>query len=246
VRGLHGSDVARKAIEKLAHVWKTRYGIDIGFDFVLSCERNALKREFHSSQFPESFMVKDMKELARDTAFDVTSKEERLLPFFFGLDTGFPCVSRTPQSSKAKDNVNCVQERRSETGIAFGYVEDMIQKHTPVMTLLECVSGLDQLTVNQESSDAAWMVKRFQEKGSCCWFELADAELYGSPAPRERLYWGILNELMDGVDHQEVVYHFLTLFRAFQIPHDLANVLLHYAGRGQARQVRNGAGLANT
>ena len=59
------------------------------------------------------------EDLDYDSAYDIKSQQRRLLPACFFMDAGVPCVSRTPLSCQAKENVNCVQQGRSATGEAF-------------------------------------------------------------------------------------------------------------------------------
>ena len=61
------------------------------------------------------------------------------MPYFKSLTGGIPCVSRSPLSVKAKENVNCVQEKREATGEAFETVCATVDSHHPSEIQLECV-----------------------------------------------------------------------------------------------------------
>jgi hypothetical protein len=106
----------------LTRIWKRSYSIDVTFPCVLKAERHVDKQEFLKSQHHFGFLVADVKDLASHAAVNLlaSTTERVLLPYARMTDGGFPCVSRTPLSTKRQSNVNCVQEQREATGDGFG------------------------------------------------------------------------------------------------------------------------------
>ena len=115
------------------------------------------------------------------------------------LDTGFPCVDRSPLNGYSKHNVNCVQLGIGKTGQGFKMVAAAEAQHQPEITQLEYVKGLDQQIPDKDGnlmdSDATWIVKKFKADGAWCDCVFNDAAEHGSAVEREMLHWGIIRNL---------------------------------------------------
>ena len=121
-----GTDVAKKCLQKMRDVFETRYNVQLQFQTQLLCEKKPLKRLFLHSQFDVEFMSTEAGDLANSRAFNDRTNDDDIVPYFDVLDAGVVCTSRTPQSSKCKENANCVQEGRSETGESYAKAETAI------------------------------------------------------------------------------------------------------------------------
>ncbi len=87
-------------------------------------------------------MVADAAEAGSDIAKNLENGgEKHMVPYCFAMDGGPPCTSRTPVSSKAKQNVNCVQDEVGATGEGFKNVRQEVEKHGPTVLALECVGA---------------------------------------------------------------------------------------------------------
>lgn len=101
--------VATKFLGTVQKVWKDLYGVSVAFDCCLYAEKQEQKQEFLVEQFDPEWLVGNAAELNADSARNLAQGgAQGLLPFVWMLDAGFPCTSRTPLSSRAAGNVNCV------------------------------------------------------------------------------------------------------------------------------------------
>ena len=108
-----GSGIAALIYRSLTKVWKHLYGIDIVVHTKLVVEKSHKKQAFYRSQHgADYFMTDTVSECASESAKNQNSlgAEKELLPPCLMWDMGVPCTSRTPQSSKAKQNLGCVQQ----------------------------------------------------------------------------------------------------------------------------------------
>ena len=62
--------------------------------------------------------VEDVRSLGSNTAIDVKTKQRTILEQVDFLDGGIPCESRASTSSKASQNINCLQSKTGTTGAA--------------------------------------------------------------------------------------------------------------------------------
>ena len=78
------------------------------------------------------FLVGNVKDPGGDEAVIIkssTPSHMETLPHAFMLDAGVPCISRTPLSSNISKNINCVQDSKEATGVAFSDFEGATKKH---------------------------------------------------------------------------------------------------------------------
>ena len=112
-----GTNIAVKVWRKLMSCWSARYDIWWLVEWVFHCEKNFDKQEFLKCKYLHSILLANIEELMSESCTNLANNDEEVLaPHLHSLDTGVPCQSRTPQSSKAKSNMSCVQEKRSATG----------------------------------------------------------------------------------------------------------------------------------
>ena len=117
--------------------------------------------------------------------------DEAYIPWSSVFTAGFSCKSRSSASSKAASHVNCLQNQdtSAETSFTFESIYSYISKVLPLVVLLENVVGLLQKISASATTDAEWVVTRLMSLGYYCkWFTF-DAEFYGSPASRMRIYF---------------------------------------------------------
>eukprot|EP00959_Pyramimonas_sp_CCMP1952_P277139 5793590-Pyramimonas_sp.AAC.1 len=107
-------------------LWGDIYGIKLSCYDGLFCEMKQPKQHHLRAQFAPEILLAVFSDLADDTAMSVRRgpemAEQVLSPPVFVLDAGVPCVSRAPLNSKYMANINCAQETREATGIAFNKI----------------------------------------------------------------------------------------------------------------------------
>ena len=131
VSGHCGCGFDIKMAKPVVIVLNERYGLDLAWRARVQVESDPDKQNFLMREHPDvELLVPDMVYLAQTEAPNVKDKStSAMVPEFEFMSSGFPCVSRTPQSSQRKDNVNCVQEERSATGLGFKMVYDVSVAH---------------------------------------------------------------------------------------------------------------------
>ena len=213
--GCSGCSIASKVRQMLEAIWESRYGIVLKYVDVVAAELNEDKRRFIMKQHRLPFIAKDVQDLTKSVCRNTVTGEDELVPFFRALDTGIPCVSRSPANCHASQNVGCVQEGRSETGIAFQSVLQVWDACKPEETMIECVVGLASKDAKDPNkpSDAEWMVEEFKQRQCWATVQQSNAIEFGSPVPRERLYWGILKGVKPEF-HDAVGQHFTRVLNA--------------------------------
>jgi hypothetical protein len=213
-----GCDIKEHIENSLARVWRNRYGVEMQFKQVLKCEIKEDKQAFLLNHFKDFILTRDMKDIAMDSVFDIATQQSVVVPYFVNLCAGFPCISRTPISSNMKANANCVQEGRSETGLAAQYIFNIIDKHIPDEITLENIKQLDQLTPGSLVSDAEWIRLKLEEKLNWSIYFLMENEDYGGFLPRSRLWWVALRHLRGNKD--EISQFFLKILNSLKLPRD--------------------------
>ncbi len=220
-----GCGVGRLFFDALSEVWLKRYEVRVEFRGALYCEINPKKQQFLCTHHPVSFLVSDMKELAKDTAANLNSQQdgqdEEVLPYVLALDCGVTCVSRTPLSGSAQSNMNCVQNGTAATGESFAMCMAAVAKHSPDMICLECVKELAQKSGDgdDQKSDAEFMVQKLTELGYWSQCVVTDAKDWGSFAARRRCYWVGLKGLQG--DHSDIAAHFNSILRGTKLHKEL-------------------------
>ncbi|MDA8583005.1 hypothetical protein N9L68_02205 [bacterium] len=193
---------------------KEIFNINIAVPTVLYCEKNVDKQAFLTTQLQPSVMVTELSELDSDTAANtVNGNPAELLPPCWGADAGIPCVSRTPLSRAFSGNVNCVQQERETTGVAFKVLNAVISRHGPAVLSFECVKQLAQ-RVGEEPSDSDYILKELRDAGYWAHADELDAREFLSPVPRHRLWWGALKPLKGS--HEEIRHFFHRILTAFK------------------------------
>ena len=116
-----GTGLTSKVAGAIEKYLRLSWDIDLGFHTSVLCERNPSKQEHLQAQVPCDVLVGDAAQLVGDRAPNVLSGDGQaiLLPYCFLLDAGPPCTSRTPLNNSSKNNVNCVQQGKGDTGVAF-------------------------------------------------------------------------------------------------------------------------------
>ena len=154
--------------------------------------RNSQKKQiFLRHQFgKDSFILaNDVADLLEDQIYDTNAKSMVLMPYFNHLAAGIPCTSRTPLSSKASQNLNCVQNGTAATGTASGNVLNLCEKYLPNEAACECVTNLQQRANPSDMSDAEFITSKFIALGYWAMHMILSAAANGAPFPRERLWW---------------------------------------------------------
>ena len=173
-------------------------------------------------QHPDcELLIGDMAELQGHSVKNRLTPEASpvLVPSFWGLSTGFPCVSRTPQSSQTKQNKDCIQEERSTSGEAYKLVRETYKKHDVTMLDLENVIGLAQKSEKHALCDADWMLEKMIEDGfSWSLRQTVEKMDFGGFDPRERIYWLGLKHLRQSARKRDIDAFFLKVLYAMKLP----------------------------
>lgn len=212
-----GSGLATHACEALRRFWQHRYDIDIPFASALVAERNPKKRAHLMQHTDPKFVVEAVSELQSDIAKNLKFEDHRqeLLPYCFGLDGGPPCTSRSPLNNRSCENIDCVQEGKGATGEGFADTLKCIKKHWPLCVTLECVVQLMQKSVHKEESDCEWFSQQMSDVGYWVVAEAIEADEFGSPVPRERLYWASALHLKG--EKPQITHFFRRIFTGFKV-----------------------------
>ena len=111
-------------------VLKERYGLHLVWRTRVQVESDPDKQHFFKREHPDvELLVLDMVYLVQTEVPNVKDNSaSAMVPEFEFMSSGFPCVSRTPQSSQRKDNAICVQEERIATGLCFKMVYVMMSR----------------------------------------------------------------------------------------------------------------------
>lgn len=155
------------------------------------CERNEEKMRFLHSQLKPIHSFGDVSDLAQHTAYDVVTKMKVVVPWATFFWAGFSCRSRTPLSSKAGQNVNCLQRHDSsaETSYTFDHIYGYIARVRPQWVILENVVGLMAKPSQDAQSDADFVLESLSKAGYVAKLFQFDCEDFGSKASRNRLYF---------------------------------------------------------
>ena len=214
-----GCDVKAKVCSVVESFVSSTFGVNIKSQNVMRAEKNQHKQKFLQQMFgPDiSFLVGDMALLQRDSAWNIVSHTETSIPFFTSLDIGFPCTSRTPLSSKCRENLNCCQKNSAATGQACNLIFGIVDKNWPDEITMECVTTLNQIGDGCTTSDADFITDTLKSKGYWAAHFTMQAADHGSPVPRERLWWVALKGIKSDI-HNEVSKHFLDLVNSLRSP----------------------------
>jgi hypothetical protein len=238
-------------LEKISKVLEARYAITIKFASVVHGATDDEAKGFIRSQSPSMFLLKHVSELVGDTAVNMACadlNEDELIPHFFALDAStfaHSAPARSSSSSNKKDT--STHDRRPSAGFSFGMMEEMAAKHSPKHICVEVVPGLGQPTSMELTCNL------FKDRGYASWMEGNNDSDFGSPVPRDRFFGGAIGDLHEGVNHDEVVHHFLSIVRAFKLVRPvLAETIITFGDRERAEEARlvglptlTGTGLKN-
>jgi site-specific DNA-cytosine methylase len=144
------------------------------------------KQKFLDQQFSPDLLVADFQDMRRELVTDVRTGKEVLVPETHLLVAGFPCTQKSSLNTRASEFTNCIQLGEGPAGKGFDMVKQFTEAHKPYMFILENVPRLDTGGDQDESNfikatmkTQGYAIRRFQ----------FDARLYGSWAPRDRLYF---------------------------------------------------------
>ena len=214
-----GTGLSSRFMMVLSEVLFHRYGLVLKCDNSLYCENHEDKQEFIRQQHQPRVLVDNVASLAHDVVKNIASSsssaERELLPFVVGMDAGIPCTSRTPLSSNASANLNCVQEEREATGLGWKAVNETIQKHWPAVISLECVKQLG-LRSGDDMSDSDHILQCLRSLGYWAHSDVLEALDFGAPGPRERLYRGALADVVG--DNNVISMFFNKMLMGFKAP----------------------------
>jgi len=165
-------------------------GLDVKVEHKFACEKDEQKRSFIMSELnPERIFI-DIGSLSERLAYDSISNQRVRVPLVDVFLCGFSCKSRTSMSSRASQNINCVQKQDTdtETGYTFDKCFRYICKASPSWILLENVRALTHISDESAISDAEWICQQLRQIGYVVEIFVFDCLNYGSIQSRIRLY----------------------------------------------------------
>ena len=196
-----GSGTMTHFLQAILAVFEGRFNVKIALRLRLIVEMDSRKRRHAKDEFQPEHTVEKLEHVT----------EFAMLPPGNFLETGIPCVSRSPYNTAKvgghQDMVNCVQDNRGMTGQAFSAIECIIDR-TPSIRMLsfECVKGLMKKTADKES-DADYICDLMRSKGWWMINELLDGIQWGSPeVERMRVWWAGAKGLVG--EHDEITAFF--------------------------------------
>lgn len=186
-----GSDIAVICLEFFLWHLRNRFGISMSASHVFAAEKDPAKQGFLRSQFDPRFLFSDVADLSRKCAMNLMTHTSTAVPRCFFVMAGFSCKSRSSLNVRAAANKDCMQRQDldMETSATFESIFAYITKAFPPMLLLENVTALCEKGVDSAQSDAEWLMSRLRQSGYYVKIFRFDADNYGSPASRLRLYF---------------------------------------------------------
>ena len=182
-----GSDVVVLVLFALAAHWAFLFGTQVRVEHVFSCEASPEVREFIASTSSPGALFQNADSLGRASA--PATDGERVVSTADLFVAGFVCKSLSKLNVNRSSNVGCVQSGTGTTGESFQHVADYVFNHRPGAVVLENLPDTGQTTAEVPESDAAWIVRWFEEHNYECQVLEVAAEEYGSAATRKRYFW---------------------------------------------------------
>ena len=103
-----GSDIAVHTLPAFLVVYTETFDAPCALQHEFCCELHEGKRQFLAQQFEPRYIFQDVRELASCRALDAKSGMQAQVPDVDWLMGGFSRKSRTPWSSQAQKNLNCI------------------------------------------------------------------------------------------------------------------------------------------
>ena len=161
-----GTEIVGKTLELISQYWLAMYNVNAKVNLLFQCEKDVDKQGHVQAHCPAKYLFADAKDMRKTRAVDVMSGEKVVIPWVTLLCAGFPCTSRTSLSSKAKNNVNCVQGAFGSTGEVFSDIWQYIKMSVPKLVILENVVPLEAKDPKgQQPSDAEFIVAQLRQIG---------------------------------------------------------------------------------
>ena len=108
------------------------------------------------------------------------------VPWSQVMTAGFPCTSRSKANNARAKNAACITEGTGETGKGCRWMLDAVKRIRPELLIMENVATLADGELGKTDLDV--ISARLAELDYWCWWRVFDAEAYGSPAARTRVY----------------------------------------------------------
>ena len=195
-----GTGMSARMMDDLTTFWEVRYNVKLVTSTYLFAESDPKKLQFLKCQHPTAELfcsnVSNLKTTVMKEAGDPSGTLLRQPGF---IDMGIPCVSRSTLSAHCAKNLNCVQEEREATGVAFREAKRVCFHHNPPVVVAECVLGLRASAHRADGkpmlSDAEWVCEEFRKKGWWAFHAAMSASDYGAWCRRERCWWAFLSDV---------------------------------------------------
>jgi site-specific DNA-cytosine methylase len=186
-----GTDIAAICLEIFLNKTAEVLGLVVPLKHVYACEKHPLKQDFLKSQFTTSYIFGDVCDLGRQRSLDLLSMTEVLLPWSLVFTAGFSCKSRAQCSSRAAQNLNCLQRKdpEAETSVTYEGVKASLVRSRPLIFVLENVLALLEKASPEVASDAEFIIQDLQALGYYVKLFRVECENYGSRAVRARVYF---------------------------------------------------------
>ena len=194
-----GSDIWLHCFTALRAFWQAQYNVQVPpIESCFVAELEPSKQDFLRQQFDVAMMVADVADVSKQRVWNLQSEKLEFVKWPQVFAGGFSCTGPSNQNSQRKKNVGCVRGGFTSTGETFEGCRQIITKFRPCMSFLENVTGITQVTEDEETglsqSDADYIVSCFEKDGFCVIPLEFSASEYGSPAERLR-WWCIILDI---------------------------------------------------
>ncbi|KAI8823181.1 uncharacterized protein EV422DRAFT_394885 [Fimicolochytrium jonesii] len=133
-----GTESPLLALDMVARAVKKRYGVDLRFEHVFSCEIEPFKQAYIERNFAPPLLFRDVCELGDDEATTAYGALREVPGNVDLLVAGTSCVDFSNLNNKKK-NI----DEMGESGRTFKGMLRWVDKHRPAMVILENVVGAD-------------------------------------------------------------------------------------------------------
>ena len=184
-----GCDVILLVLDVLEEQFQEHFDVRLKFKHLFAVEIDLRKQEFLRSQWPETeLMFEDVADLNWDSALDVISGRNKIIPHVDLFAAGFSCTARNRLNVHSKQNKDGLQRDAADaTAMTWRGVRTYIQKGRPKLVLLENVTELDQS--DTDVSDASYILDFLRSEGYTAATVRLQARDHGSFPSRLRLYF---------------------------------------------------------
>jgi len=134
-------------------------------------------------------LFSDVTDMGGDSAHDVLTDGPVTIPSVQGIIAGVSCDSVAALNMNRSSNRHCVRDHNSSTGKTFHGVLMYVERHKPLVVIIENVPGLKVRPDAEVLSNLDMVLHELRVRGYLCsWEFLTPKDFAGVPQSRRRLY----------------------------------------------------------